>query len=226
MKKSLIAASALAILGIVGLAMQKSNAASAPALPSVPVTVAAPLPLPVSGSVSAQQNGAWTVGINGTPSVNIANSPTVTLSTAPSAPLLFRNADDPGRIAFQSSVNMSGQCSGSSCFFTFQPTGGTGYRLVVEHVSGGFDFIGVPDQITVSIGGSAFRVTPNAASSEFTAFDQPVLFYFDLPQVFQAFVAAAGGGAVFDSGQNVSQNITISGYILDCSAAPCAAIAH
>jgi hypothetical protein len=47
------------------------------------VTIAGPLPLPVSGSVAATQSGTWNVGLTGTPSVAITGTPQVTLAGTP-----------------------------------------------------------------------------------------------------------------------------------------------
>lgn len=103
MKKTLLFVAVLAILGIVGSALQKTQpAASTPTIAGIPVTIASPLPVPVSGTVSAQQSGTWNVGISGTPSVNIANSPTVNVASSATAPFFFRNLDDPVRNAYES----------------------------------------------------------------------------------------------------------------------------
>lgn len=70
--------------------------------------------MPVSGTVSAQQSGAWNVGISGTPSVNVTSLPAVNLAGGTSvnvantaaAPLFFVNANDPGRIPYQPIVEI------------------------------------------------------------------------------------------------------------------------
>jgi hypothetical protein len=53
-----------------------------------------------------------------------------------------------------------------------------------------------------------------------TAFDQPVLFYHDAGQ--QPFALVSGPLL----NNNLPATLTITGYLLDCSAAPCAAIAQ
>src|SRR5215472_10941301 len=106
----------LLLLGSIGAFM--SGGSTTPALnaantPPV-VTIGGPLPLPTT----AAQNGAWNVGINGTPNVNVANTPGVNINNTPNVSIAgtpnvsiagtptVRNADEPGRGAFQTSVTV------------------------------------------------------------------------------------------------------------------------
>lgn len=227
MKKSLLVVTVLAILGIVGSAMQKAQpAASTPTTFGIPVTVASPLPMPVSGTVSAQQSGTWNVGINGTPSVNIANSPTVNLASSATTPLFFRNVDDPGRIPYQSTVTTS-SCITYLCTWNF-PAVPANHRLVVQHLSGYLVFKAATEPFVAGIQSSSgnntigFLVPATWANATTSGFDQPILDYFDGGSSFQAFVQGLSNiGNPF-----ATASITVTGYLLDCSAAPCAAIAQ
>jgi hypothetical protein len=154
--------------------------------------------------------------------VNVVNPATM--------PALSSSIDDPGRIPYQSSLALN--CDKTSCSFSFAAVP-TGQRLVVKHVSGKLGLLTVPDEMTVHLGtASSFAqisffpplVTVNGGFSH-SSFDQSVLLYFDaettpivtviphLPGEFQ--------GLVFAS----SQLMTLTGYLLDCTASPCAPIA-
>jgi hypothetical protein len=66
-----------------------------------------------------------------------------------------------------------------------------------------------------------------AGAATFSGFDQPTLLYLDAGA--QPFVSIAGFAVAIQSGtQAILQEgsvITISGYLIDCSASPCAPIA-
>ncbi|MBV9304013.1 MAG: hypothetical protein JOY62_11285 [Acidobacteriaceae bacterium] len=226
MKKNLLVVAILAVLGIVGSAMQKAQPAVAkPALPSIPVTVTSPLPMPVSGTLSAQQSGTWNVGINGTPNVNIANSPTVNLASSAAAPFFVRNVDDPGRIPYQATVTGTPVCSSNnSCSWSF-PAILANHRLVLEHVSGILTLTqapqGVNDAIQVSNGnqiGTYFPVPPFPAGNTNVAFDQLVLLWVDGGTSLSLYPIGNFGTSPPEAA------ITVTGYLLDCSAGPCAPI--
>jgi hypothetical protein len=135
-----------------------------------------------------------------------------------SDPALTRNVDDPGRIAYQSSTTCDK--GGTSCNFVL-PAVPNGHRLVVAHVSGRLLFDSDASGVEVDLSGAA-----NAARSSFLAppsfqriglFDQPVLQYFDGGSVP---VVTTVADAFF-----LASEATISGYLIDCAATPCAAIA-
>ena len=85
---------ALAGLGMVALAaLSIPSHESAQAAGAAPVNVTN-TPLPVQGTVSAAQSGAWNVGINGTPSVNVATLPALEISGSvdvSGGPVIVRN---------------------------------------------------------------------------------------------------------------------------------------
>ena len=117
-KNHLIAAAVLSVLATIGTIMNSRQASAQDGGPKV--TIDSPIPLPVtgtvgisgpvninaasalpvtgsttvSGAVAATQSGTWNVGITGTPNVNVTNPAT--------APALFLNVNDPGRIPHQS----------------------------------------------------------------------------------------------------------------------------
>jgi hypothetical protein len=135
-------------------------------------------------------------------------------------PALTRNVDDPGRIAYQSRADCV--LDSNFCSFTF-PAVPKNHRLVVEHVSGLLAFVagdGRGARVTLDGGAngalSSFIAPPSFLGE--TAFDQPVLQYFDAG-------SAPVLGALTDINLQSGSSATISGYLLDCATTPCAAIA-
>jgi hypothetical protein len=191
------------------------------------VTIDGPLPLPVSGTVTAQQGGPWNVGLLGTPSVNIANSPSVSLSNSAAQPLFFVNVGEPGRSPYQyfAVVPVPG-CSGSSresCRLNTPVVPG-GKRLVVEHITGLVQFDRVPAQVNISVsyqsGGQilSFDLQNLAVAN---SFERSVLFYIDGNQSY-------GFSVLGDLNSNYAAGATqafgATGYLIDCNVAPCAPI--
>ena len=129
-------------------------------------------------------------------------------------PLPVREVDDPGRIPYESLQTIgAGQDR-----FTF-PAVPAGHRLVIQHVSAIVIFPSDVSDVTVAVtspeGFSTF-LPPIFANS--TRFDQPVQLYVD-----------AGNSPKVVVGANSAVNIgsaTLTGYLLDCTAAPCAKIAQ
>lgn len=220
-KKTLLIAAVLAVLGIAGSAMQKAQpAASTPAPVSIPVSISAPLPVPISGTVSAQQSGTWNVGINGTPTVNVANPAT--------APVLTVNANDVGRTPYQA-VLTNPTCGASFCNASFNVP--SGHRLVVQHVSGLVWYSQSPALVSMNLVSTANSTAPlssfavpvnlNPATAPYSSFDQPVLVFYDAGQQ-----GLAELGWPSSTGATVSlASFTVTGYLVDCTIAPCAAIA-
>jgi hypothetical protein len=185
---------------------------------------------PVTGSVAVSNTP--TVNVGNTASVNVANTPNVTISNNTAQPVVSSSIDNPGRIAYQAQAsNSSGSCSGAgTCFFEFGQVP-AGHRVVVQHVSGLVSFFTTPNSVWVQVNnGSGAPVStffaPMAPSTSFSAFDQTVQAYFDPAEhggVIEVQVALMGGTF---SGAVSPNLINLSGYELDCSAAPCAPIAH
>jgi hypothetical protein len=155
--------------------------------------------------------------------------------------LSVHNLDDRGRIPYQSVANMTGQCPqtqpGAGCNFNFAAVQ-TGHRLVVQHVSGSLQFANSPVFVQVSVflpsgqPGSVFFAPFNGTAgggglgpvnNVFSEFDQQILAYYDPGQAPQ--VQVQSSQAVFSGGAS-SQLVFLSGYVLDCSVAPCEPIAQ
>jgi len=216
-KPILTAGALLAVLFGIGTLMDHHGAAQA-ADGGPTVTIGAPLPVPISGSVA----------INGTPGVNVNNTPNVHIVNTSSSPALTSSLDDPGRHPYQATVSRpscQATSGGENCGFLF-PLIPLNRRLVVEHVSGIFSFTAVPTILYAGVGSPVaanFFPIPQATVAPpgaLTSFDQATKLYFDTttlsPLVSLAFLGTANlqGGSV-----------TLTGYLLDCAAAPCAPIA-
>jgi hypothetical protein len=145
-------------------------------------------------------------------------------------PAIVSDMNDPGRIPYQSSIYGTTQSNcgvGNECFFIF-PTVPAGHRLVIQHVSG---FIqATPGAVPALVGlplsnnqdTTSFLVTgQSTVDAGLVAFDQPVLVYVDEGLSPRVAVELASAPA----GTNAVQSAFLSGYLLDCSAAPCSAIA-
>jgi hypothetical protein len=157
--------------------------------------------------------------------VHGAFSSPVSVMNTTSAPAIASLIDDPGRVAYQSgAAPTSFTITGDGMKFVF-PAVPAGHRLVVQHASGQFTTTNtLAGLITVGPGTSASLIPISnfftSTFGTFNAFDQPVLFYVEpgfMPVLF-AF------GPTWNQGAN--QSATLSGYMLDCTAAPCPAIAH
>jgi hypothetical protein len=137
-----------------------------------------------------------------------------------------RNVDDPGRIPYQSTLTGKAGNVGSQFFFQF-PAVPAGHRLVIQHIgSNNLSFKTAPQrEVRVSLdfgGGTSATSFFVAFSGRAIAFDQLVQFYGDAgdkPAV--SVVADEGNSPAEDAG-----SLTLTGYLLDCKAAPCAAIAE
>jgi hypothetical protein len=192
------------------------------------VVIDGPLPLPVTGTVMAEQGGPWNVGLLGTPSVNIANSPTVSLSNSAAAPLFVVNLADRGRSPYQfsgfypDSICPTG--TGKSCRFNVPQAVPFGKRLVVEHITGDVEFAGVPNFVAISVsneqGGSILQFQLENLSPS-NSFERSVLFYVDGGQTY-AFSALEGLQSSFAQGGGVGHTFGATGYLIDCGVAPCA----
>jgi hypothetical protein len=169
------------------------------------------------------------VAAQGTANVNISNaSLPVTGTVAVSGLTALNNADNPGRIAYQSRQYTGAPCvvSPSLQCFTFGPIP-AGHRLVVQHIAGLYEFSAVPNPFAIYVldpgfhGITAFSPTiTSTAAPVIVAFDQPVQFYIDASQTYIVEVLATGATVVG------IPEISVMGYMLDCTAAPCAAIAQ
>jgi len=145
------------------------------------------------------------------------------------SPVPSLNVDDPGRIAYQSEIDMNGKCSGAGCSFD-SPVVPAGHRVVVQHISGSISYVSAPTVITVdAFAGTTSHLAdfyaPIPPGLLFSQFDQPALFYVDSGQVATVFVALWGNLSMFVTAADIVQAVTLTGYELDCTVANCAAIA-
>jgi hypothetical protein len=239
LRNKLIAGSAVLILAAIGTVMNRQAARADVTGPTV--AIGAPLPLPVTGTVAvtgnvattgtvaATQSGPWNVSITGTPNVTVANPAT--------APVFNINVSDKGRVAYQNQTN-SFSCVASDNGNTCPATGvvPTGHRLVIEHFFAGtpvtpfstgaqvflYATTGKPFGPVASAFPANLLVLPFNAPPSLVV-DQPVLIYLDPGQQlrFSLFVANGAQSLTF---QNLASSVT--GYMLDCTIAPCAAIAQ
>jgi hypothetical protein len=143
------------------------------------------------------------------------SSPVRVMNTS-AAPAITSRIDDPGRIAYR-----SGQfptiSPPTTAFESNFPTVPANHRLVVQHI-GGIFFVSNNGTALVNGISSSFFVQSQFGAA---AFDQSVLYYWDAGATPQIGVQALNGQTF--SGQ---QAITMTGYLLDCSAAPCSPIAQ
>jgi hypothetical protein len=173
-------------------------------------------PLPVTGSVTGTVTLAPGTAVEATV-VNPANMPTLTSSI-----------DDRGRVAYQSTITQACDATTHFCTFTFPPVPSS-HRLVINHISGDVRYQSNANHTIVFlntstgglVGRQFYQFFPPVLGGE-TVFDQSVLVYFDGGTAFEVNVEDLSGAFV-GSG---SQIMTVTGYLLDCTAAPCAPIAQ
>lgn len=157
----------------------------------------------------------------------------VQVSNTTANPAITSNMDNPGRVAYQSTqfgTSSVGPGATELGFGVTFPAVPANHRLVVEHVilqayllGSGPTLVFLQDDIGELTPLSAF-FAPSAQilGQNSVAVDSPVLVYYDQFQVPEVQVSN-GAGFVF---QNNPPVFTLTGYMLDCSAAPCSAIAH
>jgi hypothetical protein len=223
-KKLALVAAIIAGLAVIGSLMNsQQSTVRAAAGPTVTID---PTQLPllvqgslgVSGAVTATQSGSWNVGLTGTPNVKVANPAT--------APVLALNVNDPGRIAYQSSMfGCGGGTTNTSCEIDFKSVP-AGHMLVVQHVSLYIQPTGTPSLANVFVQPSDFRfpvssfVIPEPNGGNAIALDQSVLVYVDAGAFLMINFGVPGA-----TGIGPFTGAAITGYMLDCTIAPCAAIA-
>ena len=217
-KNHLIVAAVLSVLAVIGTIMNSPKAAAQGPPGGLAVNIVNPLPVPVTGSTTV----SGSVRITGTPDVNVTNPAT--------APVLFLNVNDPGRIPYQSLQVCSNNVGSLDACTALFPTVPSNHRLVIQHVS-----------ISTSLSTASTAVIvvltrDGLASGRFSEFpampipggngnipsavvDQPVLGYIDQGHSVDVTVVVTSGNAP-------SGDVALTGYMLDCTIAPCAAIAQ
>lgn len=137
---------------------------------------------------------------------------------------LVSNVDEPGRIPYRTELVFGGDdCATRLCFDAGRPVP-AGKRLVITNVTGQVDSsVPAGAEFLLSFGnglnGARIPVTFAGQSNagNFFVFNQQVTAIFDAgftPSA-RAFISAAG---------RIDAYVDVSGYLLDCTAAPCAAI--
>ena len=148
----------------------------------------------------------------------------VKVMNSTSAPAITSRMDDPGRVPYQSVINGMSACGGKTfCIVNFPPVP-AGHRLVVTQVAGAhFVSTGQTVNVTLEIGiaGPGGNLGQFNYSLVGASYVLPVTFYVDAGN-FVGYDANITGGP-YDLGP---QFVILTGYMLDCSAAPCAAIAQ
>ena len=151
-----------------------------------------------------------------------------------SAPAIGSLMDDHGRIPYQSEVDGGSigippvPCDQTvGCDFVFGPVP-AGHRLVIERITGVVPST-APAQTFITLSnpnspspGTVYAAITIPATSTAGNFEVPTLVYVDSLQSVDVTVAFAGAG--FASG--FFRRMIVKGYLLDCTAAPCAAITH
>jgi hypothetical protein len=151
----------------------------------------------------------------------------VSVVNTSSNPLPVSSIDGPGRVPFMESV--SSVCNElpycSSAFTTPVPAG---HRVVITYLSGSMRFATPPTYVAVALDATlpssivAFNV-PVLNGAGVTYFGAPVTYYFDAGQI--PSVNSYSNGTFVPGPPTTALNVTLVGYELDCTVAPCPAIA-
>jgi hypothetical protein len=166
----LAAVAVIVTTGTVGASPRLSSVVAAPPPPAIPVTVTN-TPLPVSGNVSAT--------ISGIPTVNLTNNS--------NNPLFVRDVDNARQpILGGCAIILADTSKFTSCNLLFTDSTGatltavpTGKRLVIEWVSGEFDFMPTGTipmhfalQVVTANAGTGFSFVPTKVGAVNSAYDQ------------------------------------------------------
>jgi len=140
--------------------------------------------------------------------------------------VLVSNVDDPGRIPYAAAVDCK-FAGGSGCDGFLAPVP-AGKRLVITHAAGLVqENLPGGTLVLLEVSGGIATSHPLATyQGSFGAvntfvFDQPVLLFYDAGQTPIVFVTL---GAAPDPHVSVAE-FQLTGYMLDCSTSPCAAVA-
>jgi len=147
------------------------------------------------------------------------------------APVPMLNVTDPGRVAYQSTINNVGKCLGApECEFSF-PSVPAGHRVVIQHISGYLQFStqALTAYVAAEVESGVFGplstfYAPVPTGSSVATLDKPALFYVDSSDSFVVIVHGSFGSS-FVGVSIAPQYLTVTGYELDCAVAACPAIA-
>ena len=190
-----IAVSMLGALAVLAAVMNSNYAAAQNQNKNLAVTIVSPIPLPITGSTTVSGTVASTQ--NGLWNI--------------------RNLDDRGRVAYQAKLV-------TTTAPARLPAVPDGHRLVIEHISGVFNSVSTttnPFAVYVEllkageneeniIGGIVPTLAPS--NTFVTPFDQALLVYVNPGDRLEIGIGSIGGGAGI---------LNVSGYMLDCTSAPC-----
>jgi hypothetical protein len=153
----------------------------------------------------------------------------VSVVNTSSNPVPVSSIDGPGRVPFIESgsfeCNLLAYCL--SAFTTPVPAG---HRVVITYMSGSMNFVSTPTYAAVAlnttlnstiIGPVEFNVPVINPAGVLTIFGAPVTYYFDAGQI--PSVDAFSYNGIFRNGLGLQ--VTLVGYELDCTVAPCPAVA-
>jgi hypothetical protein len=166
--------------------------------------------------------------------VHAVASVLVQVTNTTANPVINSRMDHPGRIPYQAVVNTPISPSGTSslCGFLLS-TVPANHRLVVDNI-GGFVPLSAASAVFVNLGcnacgevrfnGTMVPSPPTGPTTTAVEFSLPVHLYFDPGEVPEVTVQVANLSTV--AVLNGVPDVTVSGYLLDCAAAPCAPIAH
>jgi hypothetical protein len=156
----------------------------------------------------------------------------VQVKNSAAAPALTSRIDERGRIPYQS-IAFKSTCPGfSECIFDNFAVVPSGHRLVITQLSAKFGIGPASPDTTLQVdltGGNSttgfdHSWTVPMPANLFAVLFQPVTAYVDGGQTF--FVSAQLGSASGSPKFSTAAGVTVAGYLLDCTAAPCASIAH
>jgi hypothetical protein len=184
--------------------------AAQPPAPGRDVTIAGPLPLPISGSVA------------------ISGTPTVAVTNPLSQPVPVRSVTEPGLAPYEDTqVFNLGPMSFNTTLTLAFATPPAGKRLVVRHVSGGF-FVPFPSAVSyVGLWNAAsdnvrprmflpgsLTTAPSPNVATFFTVNQDVLAYFDAPDTPQMDILFLFGSNTFPT-TTTKVTMTLTGYVVD-----------
>lgn len=177
--------------------------------------------LQVSGNLNVANTP--NVNVTNTPSVNAAQSGTwnVGIDSSAAQPVSVTSADDPGRSAFDDSesANLNSGEASATVFFTVP----SGKRLVIRFVSGLVDLPTgqklIDVEVFTQLNGGFFdhRIVPTFTGPSLS-FDE-----FEFGQEAVIFADTQVAMRVTRNGTSATgaADLTISGYLIDCSGVPC-----
>lgn len=160
--------------------------------------------------------------------VNTSANPVPTTIVGTTNPVSTTNAENLARIPYQSTYRTTTCTNVTNCFFSFTAAP-SGYRLVVEHISGIFELSnGATAPATGLIEGSNFLNTFGFTSTNGQIFNGTIMSGINQP-AHMVFDSSEGNPVAFVYGdypsiQGLPSFITLSGYLENCSVTGCPTI--